>query len=70
MPVTRRLRAVLVDLQAIVPSHRSEALEVQLGLLDDAVAAAFPNPTEREQAMTPDRQGMGASTLGATLRTQ
>jgi len=33
---------------------------VQLRLLDDAVADRFANATERQQAMIPDRQGIGA----------
>lgn len=61
MPVARRLRAVLLDLHAALPPARQAALEVQLHLLDDAVARCFPNATERQQAMTPDRQGIGAS---------
>jgi uncharacterized membrane protein len=61
MPVARRLRAVLLDLHAALPPGRRTALEVQLRLLDVAVASCFPGATEREQAMTPDRQGFGAS---------
>jgi hypothetical protein len=30
-------------------------------LLDAAVARAYPDATEREQTMTPDRQGIGAT---------
>jgi uncharacterized membrane protein len=61
MPVARRLRAVLLDLHAALPPGRRTALEVQLRLLDAAVASCFSDPTERKQAMTPDRQGFGAS---------
>ena len=61
MPVARRLRAVLLDLCAAVPSGRRPALETQLRLLDAAVASAFADETERAQAMTADRQGIGAS---------
>jgi hypothetical protein len=57
MPVARRLRAVLLDLCASVPSDRRPALETQLRLLETAVADAFPDETERAQAMTADRQG-------------
>lgn len=61
MPVARRLRAVILDLRAAVPEVRQAPLDVQLRLLDDAVANSFSNATEREQAMSPDRQGIGAS---------
>ena len=64
MPIARRLRAVLLDLCASVPSHRRSALEAQLRLLDTAVANSFADGTERDQAMTPDRQGIGASSSG------
>lgn len=61
MPIARRLRAVLLDLCAAVPTRRRSALEAQLRLLDTAVANSFADETERDQAMTPDRQGIGAS---------
>lgn len=64
MPVARRLRAVLLDLSASVPSRRRSALEAQLRLLDTAVANSFADDTERDQAMVPDRQGIGASSSG------
>jgi uncharacterized membrane protein len=61
MPVARRLRAVLFDLSALVQGPRRAVLDAQLELLDAAVARAYPDATEREQAMTPDRQGIGAT---------
>ena len=54
MPVARRLRAVLLDLAALVSGPRRVAL-------DAAVARAYAEGTEREDAMTPDRQGIGGS---------
>ena len=66
MPVARRLRAVLLDLSASVPTRRRPALEAQLRLLDTAVANSFADETERDQAMTPDRQGIGASSSRET----
>jgi uncharacterized membrane protein len=63
IPVARRLRAVILDLHAALPEERHAALDVQLRLLDDAVANSFSNATEREQAMRPDRQGIGASSF-------
>jgi uncharacterized membrane protein len=61
VPIARRLRAVLLDLAALVPNRRRAALDAQLDLLDAAVARAYADATEREHAMTPDRQGIGAS---------
>jgi uncharacterized membrane protein len=61
MPVARRLRASLFDLAALVPGPRRAVLDAQVELLDAAVAAAYPDATERAQAMTPDRQGIGAT---------
>jgi uncharacterized membrane protein len=61
MPVARRMRAVLFDLAALVPAPRRAVLDAQVELLDAAVAAAYPDAIEREQAMTPDRQGIGAT---------
>ena len=64
MLIARRLRALLLDLRASVPSYRHSALEAQLRLLDTAVANSFADGTERDQAMTPDRQGIGTSSSG------
>ena len=61
MPIARRLRAVLLGLAALVPDWRRAALDTQLELLDAAVARAYPDAAAREQAMTPDRQGIGGS---------
>jgi uncharacterized membrane protein len=61
MPVARRLRAVLLDLAALVPGPRRAVLDAQVELLDAAVARAYSDATEREQAMTADRQGIGAT---------
>jgi uncharacterized membrane protein len=62
MPIARRMRAVLSDLAALVPGPRRAVLDAQVKLLDAAVARAYPEATEREHAMTPDRQGIGAAT--------
>jgi uncharacterized membrane protein len=61
MSIARRLRAALFDLAVLVPGPRRAALDAQVELLDAAVASAYPDATEREQAMTPDRQGIGAT---------
>jgi hypothetical protein len=53
MPVARRLRAVLLDLAALVSGPRRVALDAQMRLLDAAVARAYAEGTEREHAMTP-----------------
>jgi uncharacterized membrane protein len=54
----RRLRALLVALLEDVPERRRPALEEQLTLLDDAVAASFRD-TQRAPALVADRQGIG-----------
>jgi uncharacterized membrane protein len=58
--VVRRLRALLDDLIADLPERRQPALVRQLGLLDDATAAAIP-PSQRADALVADRQGIGMS---------
>ena len=57
--VTRRLRAMLDELEKSVrPEHRS-AVEAQLALLDAAVATGFAGSADNDQARVPDRQGIG-----------
>ena len=56
--VTRRMRALLDDLIAVVPESRRSALETQSNLLASAVASAIPE-SQRADALVPDRQGIG-----------
>ena len=59
--IARRLRSLLLTLRATSPDLRHEAIDDQLARLDTAVQAAYPDPTERAHAQTPDHLGLGAS---------
>lgn len=56
--IARRLRAMLDALLTDLPERRRPALQRQLDLLDDAVAAAYPS-SQRADALVPDPQGIG-----------
>jgi uncharacterized membrane protein len=56
--IARRLRALLEDLLTDLPDERRPALQEQLRLLDEAVAAQFPG-SQRADALVADRQGLG-----------
>jgi uncharacterized membrane protein len=58
-PVTRRLRAMLVDLRSIAPPDRVGSIERQLDLLDASVSVAFDDPRDRAVALVPDPRGFG-----------
>jgi uncharacterized membrane protein len=57
--VCRRLRAMLVDLEASVLPVNRPAVRRQLALLDASVTDAFPEADERTFALAEDRQGLG-----------
>lgn len=59
--VARRLRALYADLLGIAegPAHARVVLEQRL--LDEELAAAFPDADEREIARRPDRLGLGSA---------
>lgn len=57
--VTRRLAAVLVDLEAQVPPVRKADVRHYTRRLEAAIEAAYPDPERRAFARTPDRQGIG-----------
>jgi uncharacterized membrane protein len=59
--VCRRLRAMLMDLAAMVPPDRRSAVADQLALLDRTVDESFPDPDLRRFAMGEDRQGIGGA---------
>ena len=59
LQVVRRLRAMLEDLIANLPDVRRPPLEVQLRLLDRAVARSFPDAEDLEVARAADPQGLG-----------
>lgn len=55
----RRMRALLEDLEQTVPPARRPALRAELTLLEETVAAGFPEPGDRAIASRPDAIGMG-----------
>jgi uncharacterized membrane protein len=61
----RRLRAMLMDLDAVVlPAHRP-AVRRHLEVLDKIVRLSFRDDDERAFALTPDRQGIGEPSQAA-----
>jgi uncharacterized membrane protein len=64
-PVTRRLKAALVDLRSIAPPERVSVIDRQLELLTAAVKAALDEERDVEVALADDREGIGAA---ATLK--
>jgi len=58
--ICRRLRALLEDLHDEVPEERRPAIEDRLRRLELDVERSFPDPADREEALTPDRQGIGS----------
>ena len=56
--VTRRLRAVLNELEATLPAERQDAIARQRDLLEAAVTSALPAPFTDVSA-TADREGLG-----------
>ena len=59
--VARRLRAVYGDLLEIAEGPAHARVELEQRLLDEELAAAFPDPDEREIAGRPDRLGLGSA---------
>ena len=57
--VVRRLRAMLENLKANLPPDRWPPLDVQLQVLDRAIARAFPDPEDRALAGIADFEGVG-----------
>jgi uncharacterized membrane protein len=57
--ITRRLRAILEDLRALVEPERRPPLDEQLELLDRAVERAIPDQPDVEVARQPDMHGLG-----------
>lgn len=58
MQIERRLLALLLDLQAVVPDYRRPAIDEQLALLAEGIADTYPE-RERAVASVADRQGIG-----------
>ena len=59
MQVSRRMRALLEDLEVTVTPANRPAVQRELAALDRAVAHGFPDAVEREMAMQADHQGIG-----------
>ena len=59
--VCRRLRALLVDLEASVLPVNEAAVAEQLQLLDRSVSESFTDSDERQFALLEDRQGIGGA---------
>lgn len=57
--VARALRGILEDLLRSVPQPRRAAVQERLALLDEGVAAHYPGPLARAEALVADRQGFG-----------
>jgi len=59
--VMRRLRAMLIDLENLVPPSRRDALKVQTARMDATVLRTYRDASEVQLAQTSDRQGIGLS---------
>jgi uncharacterized membrane protein len=62
MQIARRLRAMLENLMSALPSHRREALERELDLLERTIVQVYALPEDLTLARIPDVQGLGGST--------
>ena len=61
LPVSRRLKEVLVDLKSIAPDERVAVLDEQLELLDAAARVAVDDERELALALGEDREGVGTA---------
>ena len=59
LQIVRRLRAMIENLQEILPSHRQHELQEHSILLDQEIERLFLYPQERMLAHLPDSQGLG-----------
>jgi hypothetical protein len=64
----RRLRALLIDLEAGVTPGNRPAVRHQLEVLDAHVSRAFDDAEDVAFARAADRQGIGSTGAGATGR--
>ena len=64
----RRLRALLIDLEAGVTPGNRPAVRHQLEVLDAHVSRAFDDAEDQAFARAADRQGIGSTGAGATGR--
>jgi hypothetical protein len=56
----RRLRAMLENLIATLPAHRTPVLRRELLILERSARRSFPEVNDQELAEASDSQGMGA----------
>ncbi len=61
--VSRRLRALLINVASAVPAFRRPPVERKLALLDAAAQRVFHERDDQVEATTSDRQGLGATDL-------
>jgi uncharacterized membrane protein len=59
----RRLRALLAELQALVPPGNRPAVAKHLAALDQAVLESFPDSSDRAFALMSDDQGLGGASV-------
>lgn len=59
--VMRRMRAMLEELAAALPSHREPALRTELRRLDLTIERNFPLADDLAMARVPDSQGLGTT---------
>lgn len=57
--VMRRLRALLLELEGLVPTDRRPPVQAQLARLDRTVARAFGGTEDEDLALQADAQGLG-----------
>lgn len=62
--VVRRMRAMLLELEGLVPAHLRPPVRAQLVRLDATVARAFGGTEDEDLAMQPDAQGIGGPGRG------
>jgi uncharacterized membrane protein len=62
--VMRRMRALLSDLEEQVPKERRPALERYLERVDTGIRRTFEDADDRNDALQPDRQGLGLAREG------
>lgn len=62
--VMRRMKALAADLLTVLPPERHESLRRQQQRLDAAIAKAFPDVQEKQDASVEDRQGLGVPRKG------
>jgi uncharacterized membrane protein len=68
--VMRRLRAMLADLEQIVPAERRTALRPQVNRMEEAIERTFEDTSDMLEARQTDRQGIGLSRASTSHTTE